>query len=517
MADILIVDDEVAICSAFSRFLQAGGHKTQVASSGEEALRLVETKMPDLVILDIRLPGLSGLEVLQRIKQQHEALPVVIVTAHGTMGNAIEAMQRGAFEYLVKPVDLARAREVVAQALASRMKSGEVEEHRTAAERPLLVGTSAPMQEVYKKIATAGMNDLSVLVEGESGTGKEQVALAIHVNSPRRSGQFVPINCGSLPDTLLESELFGHEEGAFTGAVRRKAGRVESADGGTLFLDEVAELSTAAQVKLLRFLETHRSTRLGSTEQIPVDVRVIAATNQPVERLIEEGRFRRDLYYRLNVLPIRLVPLRERLEDLPQLVAHFLDQVQASLPTAISPEALDALRRYPWPGNVRELRNAIEHAGVAARGRIIGIEHLPEHVSAPQLRQGPAGSRASSRHSCARNSQQPRRTARQLTMQFSPSLRSRCCARSYASPTAIRHSRHACYPSTAPHSARSSSSWATISITQRSLSAAKRGPSVGLGYCWGQCLRHFYMEMKMDDAGETPAIPGAGYGQGRPM
>ena len=389
MADILIVDDEASICAAFSRFLKTDGHQPRVASSGEDALRQVAESAPDLVILDIRLPGISGLEALRRIQHDHPRLPVIIITAHGTMQNAVEAMQQGAYEYLVKPVDLPRAREVVARALKASAGSREVEDLReVAAPGPLeriLVGGSTPMQEVYKRIGMAGLSDVGVLIQGESGTGKEQVAIGIHLNSSRRNGPFVPINCGSLPDTLLESELFGHEEGAFTGAVRRKIGRLQGANGGTLFLDEVGEMSTAAQVKLLRFLEDKKLQHLGGTEQITVDARVIAATNQPIAERVAEGSFREDLYYRLNVLSITLPPLRERLGDLPALVAHFLDQVPAHRRTGISPEAMAALRRYTWPGNVRELRNAIEHACVAARGRLVGVEHLPEHIFASPL------------------------------------------------------------------------------------------------------------------------------------
>ncbi|HUS58246.1 MAG TPA: sigma-54 dependent transcriptional regulator [Planctomycetota bacterium] len=385
MANILIVDDEVSICAAFSSFLKTDGHLPRVASSGEDALRQVAENPPDLVILDIRLPGITGLQALARMRKMQPALPVVIITAHGTMDNAVEAMQQGAYEYLVKPVDLAHAREVVARALSVSDRSREVESHRSnGSAGHLLVGASPAMQAVYKKIGMAGLSDAGVLIQGESGTGKELAAIAIHQNSLRRRGAFVPINCGSLPDTLLESELFGYEEGAFTGASKRKAGRIEEADGGTLFLDEIAEMSPAAQVKLLRFLEDKKLTRLGAVQAIAVDARVIAATNQPVAECVADGSFREDLYYRLNVLSIYLPPLRERLADLPALVAHFLDRFSGAARTDISPQALDALRGYAWPGNVRELRNAIEHAAVAARGRVIGIEHLPEHIFVTQ-------------------------------------------------------------------------------------------------------------------------------------
>jgi len=383
MPDILIVDDEVSICTAFSRFLTADSHRPRVASSGEEALRLIAERTPDLVILDIRLPGISGLDVLKQIQRSRPSLPVIIITAHGLMENAVEAMQHGAYEYLVKPVDLAKAREVIARALKAAASSGEVEQFRTvehAGMRRLLVGSSQAMQEIYKRIGMAGLSDAGVLIQGESGTGKELVAMAIHLNSPRRDEPFVPINCGSLPETLLESELFGHEEGAFTGAIRCKHGRIEAAAGGTLFLDEIAEMSPAAQVRLLRFLETKTLSRLGSTEQIAVDARVIAATNQPVNERVADGSFREDLFYRLNVLAISLPPLRDRLDDLPALVAHFLDQASGRRRADITPEALDALRNCTWPGNVRELRNAVDHAVVASRGRAIAVEHLPDCI-----------------------------------------------------------------------------------------------------------------------------------------
>lgn len=380
MALVLIVDDEPSVCWAFERLVRSLGHRGESAPSAEKALERLEVERPDLVLLDLRLPGMSGLEALQCFRDHDRNIPVVLITAHGSFDAAVEAMKSGAFDYLTKPVDLAQAEHVIARALERRQLSQEVEKLRAAVRErssvQTLVGQSACMQEVFKKIGTVCSSDATVLVTGESGTGKELVARAIHSRSGRATGPFEPVHCASLPESLLESELFGHERGAFTGALAQKAGRLARAHGGTVFLDEIGEIPPGAQVKLLRFLEDKTIQRLGGGDPIRLDVRLIAATNADLGAKVAARQYREDLYYRLNVLTIRLPALRERREDLPLLVAHFLEQEGASGIT-VSQEAMDLLCRYGWPGNVRELRNAIVHALVVCRGRTILPEHLP--------------------------------------------------------------------------------------------------------------------------------------------
>ncbi len=384
MARVLVIDDEPSVCWAFQQLLKRRGHEALAAGTAEQGLAMAAKERPDLVLLDVRLPGMDGLTALKKLHASSPDTPVVIITAHGTLETAVEAMKSGAFEYLTKPVDIAKAEEVIARALAPRSVSAEVSALRTEVAGKYgfhsLVGKTPEMQEVFKRIGTVCTSDATVLIAGESGTGKELVARAIHHNGPRADRPFEAVNCASLPATLLESELYGHEKGAFTGAIREKPGKFEVADGGTLFLDEIGEVPLALQVKLLRFLEDKRIVRVGGTQGITADVRIIAATNQDLEERIRAGAFREDLYYRLNVVAIALPPLRRRLEDLPILVAHFLETAGAR-EKEISDSTMEVLREYPWPGNVRELRNAVEHAVVVARGRSILPEHLPEHIT----------------------------------------------------------------------------------------------------------------------------------------
>jgi len=379
MARVLIIDDEPGICWALKKALEQAGHQAETAPTAEQGLPLARGK--DLVFLDIGLPGMNGLDALGKLQGQ----PVVVITAHGTVENAVEALRRGAYDYLVKPL---RAEEV--PALVDRaVKRTALEREVARLRRELgkgaspLKGATRVMQEVFKQIATVAMSDAPVLVLGESGTGKELVARTIHAASQRAAGPFEPIDCGALPETLLDSELYGHEKGAFTGAVERRRGRVELAHGGTLFLDEVGELSPAAQAKLLRFLAEGEIVRVGGAERQSVDVRLITATHRDLRRAVAEGTFREDLYYRLAVTELRLPPLRDRREDIPLLVAHFLEAL--AYPGAVSEEAMAVLGRHAWPGNVRELRNAVEAATVMARGGVI----LPEHVPG-SVRAGPA-------------------------------------------------------------------------------------------------------------------------------
>ncbi len=388
MAKVLVIDDEPGICQAFSKLLKGLGHEALVAPSAEQGLPAARREAPDLVLLDIRLPGMDGLAALEALKAEGFAAPVVILTAHGTLDTAVRALKLGAFDYLTKPVDLATAEAVISRALEKARLSQEVARlQREVAGRVApgrrLTGATPAMQEIFKTIAAVCASDVSVLIQGESGTGKELVAREIHANSPRASGPFEAVNCAAIPATLLESELYGHEKGAFTGAVRRQVGRFERAHGGTILLDEIGEIPPATQVKLLRFLEERAFERVGGDERVEVNLRILAATNQDLEAKIVQGAFREDLYYRLKVVTVDLPPLRERASDIPLLVARFLAEGPGAS-REISEEALGLLTRYRWPGNIRELRNAIEHAGVLARGAPIRPDHLPETVRHPE-------------------------------------------------------------------------------------------------------------------------------------
>jgi len=383
---ILVVDDEQAICWAFSQLLQPEGFQVLVTSSAEEGLELAAKERPDLTLLDIRLPGLSGLDALPKFNELLPDMPVLVMTAHGTMETAIEAIRRGAYNYLTKPVHNEDALQQIRNALKTTSLSREVAQLRKELDGSLslesLVGKSAAMQEVYKKIGAVALADSSVLITGESGTGKELVARAIHLYSGRAKKPFIAVNCASMPEPLLESELYGHVKGSFTGAHRDKPGKAEVADEGTLFLDEIGEMPLSIQAKLLRFIEQKRFERVGSTESIEVDVRILAATNRDLAGRIKLNQFREDLYYRLNVVSIDLPPLRARRDDIPLLVARFLGIPQNSgvRSPEVGQETMKLLLRYDWPGNVRELKNAIEHAVLLARGQPVQPEHLPAHV-----------------------------------------------------------------------------------------------------------------------------------------
>ena len=364
--------------------LAQAGHDVETVASGGDALAALGAGNFDVAMLDIRMPDLSGLDVLERIRATDNAVITIVVTAQNTMANAIEAMKRGAFNYLTKPFDLDEVRALVARAAemheltrtVARMRSeigGRYEPGVT------LVGTSAAIQEIFKTIGRVAKSDATVLIEGESGTGKELIARAVHSHSPRWSGPFVALNCSAVPRDLLESEIFGHERGAFTGASERRIGRFETAADGTLFLDEIGDMPVDLQVKLLRVLQEREFSRVGSTQVIKANARIIAATNQSLERAVREGRFREDLYFRLKVVPITVPPLRERRGDIPALIRHFLAKINAEMGTdiaAIAPEAEELLARHPWPGNVRELENCLLRAAVLAPGRTLTPEDL---------------------------------------------------------------------------------------------------------------------------------------------
>ncbi|MDA5109088.1 sigma-54 dependent transcriptional regulator [Brevibacillus thermoruber] len=392
---VLLVDDEANVRKALTTTLRRAGYETREASGGAEALELVRSFRPEVMLLDLRMPEPDGMETLRRLQQVDGPRPsVVMMTAYGSAADVMEAMKLGAFDYVQKPFDVARIKQVVARAVHQR----EPDEPAGAVRRPTeeltdqpgLVGLSPAMQEVYKLVGRVSTTKATVLIQGESGTGKELIARAIHANSPRAAKPMIPVNCGAIPETLLESELFGYERGAFTGAAGRKPGLFELADGGTLFLDEVGELSMPLQVKLLRVLQDRTLVRLGGVEPVPVDVRIIAATNRDLRELIRRGQFREDLFYRLHVVPIHMPPLRERKEDIPLLVQHFLAKYGRELGKEgcyLSPAALDVLMAYDWPGNVRQLENTIERALVLAGGSAI----LPEHVEVNPRENEPAG------------------------------------------------------------------------------------------------------------------------------
>jgi DNA-binding NtrC family response regulator len=382
MAKILAVDDEESIIWVFRKLVEGAGHSFLSAATAEKAIELVRAEAPDLVFMDVKLPGMDGLTALEELRRVAPRAKYVVITAHGSLDTAVRALKLGAIEYLSKPVDLDRARALIDLALKGVSVSREVEKLRGGpGGMGGIIGKSPVMQEVFKKVAAISGSDVNVLLVGESGTGKELLARAIHYNSSRVNGPFEAINCAAIPETLLESELYGHERGAFTGAVRQKPGKFEVASGGTVFLDEIGEIALLAQVKLLRFLEERRFERVGGTESVSVDVRILAATNQNLEERVREGRFREDLYFRLNVVKVEVPPLRERREDIPLLVATFLDVARGA---GITAEAMDVLKAYSWPGNVRELRNAIERGVVLARGGPIRPEHLPEGVLSPR-------------------------------------------------------------------------------------------------------------------------------------
>jgi len=389
MKTVLVIDDEEKICWALEQFLRDEGYKPVIANNAEEGLRKVETERPNIVILDVRLPDMNGLEVLEQIKLLNSNIHVIIITAFDFFETTIKAMQLDAFDFVAKPPDLDEMKKIIdravkAQELSKGLQPPEIE----SAEKYQLdkiVGKSNQMQEIYKLIGAITTNNVNVLIEGESGTGKELVSKTIHYNSPRKNKPFVAVNCGALPDTLLESELFGYEKGAFTDADAPKKGRFELADGGTLFLDEISTMTSALQVKLLRVLEAREFERLGGTKTIKVDVRIIAATNENLASLVQAGTFREDLYYRLKVISFNLPPLRERAADIPLLVNHFLAAANIELGKqlkGLGSRGMDLLLKYDWPGNVRELENAIKSAAVFSRSDVILIEHLPPEIIA---------------------------------------------------------------------------------------------------------------------------------------
>ena len=394
LATVLLVDDEPANLDSLERIFAREGYRTQRAETGTAALALLRDRPADVVLTDLMMPGMSGQELLRAVKAVAPDAEVVLMTAYGTVEAAVAAMKDGAYDFLTKPLKRHAVLKSVAQALEKRrlvLENKHLRARLAGVSSPI-VGQSAALRGTLDIIRQAAPSSATVLLLGESGTGKELFARALHEHSSRAQAPFVPINCAAIPETILESELFGYERGAFTGAVARKEGRIERAQGGTLFLDEIGELSPAVQVKLLRFLQEGEIERLGGTSTVRVDSRVVAATNRDLVAAVQAGKFREDLYYRLNVIQVVLPPLRERIEDIPLLADHFVARYAAKNGkqfSGITPAAMEALEAYTWPGNVRELENAIERAVVLSPGSEIDIDALPQPLQ--QAARGPRG------------------------------------------------------------------------------------------------------------------------------
>ena len=381
---LLIVDDEHSVRDSLMHWFRKDGYRVGTAANATLALQSMDEAAYDIVLLDIRMPGMDGMELLARIRAANPQVVVIMMTAFASVETAVRALKQGAFDYVTKPIDPDELSHLIGRAIKERNLEDENSHLRETvielSTADFIVGESPGMQRVMELIRQVAATDSTVLITGESGTGKELVARTIHANSTRKYFAIVPINCGAMPDSLLESELFGHERGAFTGAQFRRKGRLEMADGGTLFLDEIGTITPKMQVDLLRVLETSEFLRLGGSRPVKVDFRILCATNDSLQKLVAEGRFRHDLFYRINVFLIDLPPLRERREDIPALANHFLRKLGQQMnrrDCAISPEAMETLRHHPWPGNVRELANAIERALVVSQKGIIRPGDLP--------------------------------------------------------------------------------------------------------------------------------------------
>ena len=380
---ILIVDDQVNTCKSLQAILKKSGYRSEYTLKAEDALKRVQAEPFDIVITDIRMPGMDGMQLLEELKKVQPHLMVIMITGYATIKSAVEAIQKGAYDYLPKPftpdevrVIIERASERIRLESENILLRRELQSHRSFEN---IIGNSAPLQRVFEMVQKVAGGDSNILLTGETGTGKELVARAIHDRSRRREKTFQPINCGSLAEGILESELFGHVRGAFTGAVATRKGLIEVADGGTIFFDDIAETSPAFQVKLLRVIQEGEFMRVGDTQSIHVNIRIIAATNRDLEKAVERREFREDLYYRLKGIALHLPPLRERLDDIPLLAYHFLEKYRAGQPVErIDPQALKALQAYKWPGNVRELEHVIEYALSMSEGDMIKVTDLPE-------------------------------------------------------------------------------------------------------------------------------------------
>ncbi len=384
---ILVIDDEAAIRDSLRMTLEYEGYEFIGAATGQEGLALAEREAPDLVLLDVKMPGMDGLEVLDRLHAMNESLPIVVISGHGTISTAVEATKKGAFDFIEKPFASDRVLVSLRNALDQRQLRDENRTLKRAVElRHQMIGDSQALKQVTASILRAAPTNATVLITGESGVGKELVARTIHGNSKRSRERFIQVNCAAIPEELIESELFGHEKGSFTGATEKQVGKFEQADRGTIFLDEVGDMSPKTQAKVLRVLQEGEVERLGSARTIKVDVRVIAATNKNLEEEIEKGHFREDLYFRLAVIPIQVPPLRERPEDVPLLVRHYMDYFSREnnvRPKRITHAALEALQRYRWKGNIRELRNTVERLIIMTGADTIDVADLPDVVRSP--------------------------------------------------------------------------------------------------------------------------------------
>ena len=385
---ILVVDDEKIVRESLFHWFQEEGYQVETAEDGETALRIFDKNKYDLLLVDMKMPGMSGLELLTKVKEIDKDTIVILITAFASVPTAIKALKDGAYDYVTKPVDPDELEHLVKKALEQKSLRVENEQLKGSIDEIIkpdnLIGESSQMKKIYELIHTVAPADTTVMIRGESGTGKELVAKAIHINSRRKYFPIIPVNCGALAESILESELFGHEKGAFTGAQFKRKGKFEMADGGTIFLDEIGSVTPKMQVELLRVIESKQFSRVGGNQIIKSDFRVIIATNESLEDLVKQGKFREDLYYRLNVFSIIIPPLRERIGDIPVLAFYFLNNFCTAMNKNIkniSPEAMEFLCRYDWPGNVRELENAIERAVVVGKGDTIKVDDLPFHVS----------------------------------------------------------------------------------------------------------------------------------------
>ncbi len=388
---IFIVDDELAISKLLSYWVkEKWKYDIEVFSNGEDVLRRLNAK-PDLILLDIMLPGMNGIDILKRVKQFDENLPVIILSAQGSIEVAVEALKFGAFDYFPKPIDTQRLEPAIKNAIKSYDLTKEIENLRDNVKKEYsfdnIISADGRMQDVFKLVSKILNNDITVLIHGESGTGKELIARAIHYNGKRKDNPFIVVNCASIPRELLESELFGHERGSFTGAHQRKLGKFEIANGGTLFLDEVGELEMLLQAKLLRVIQEREFERVGGTELIKTDVRILSATNRDLKKAVDEKNFREDLFYRLNSFPINIPPLRQRRGDILVLAQHFLDTFNKKLGKNIkgfSKKAIKLIYEYSWPGNIREMENTVERCMIIAEKDIIDVDDLPQHIKASE-------------------------------------------------------------------------------------------------------------------------------------
>ncbi|HVU27957.1 MAG TPA: sigma-54 dependent transcriptional regulator [Verrucomicrobiae bacterium] len=388
MSKLLLIDDEEDVRYSFQRIFNSPEIELSVASSGEEGLKLIPKLKPDLVLMDVRMGGMNGLETLRKIRATDPKLLVILMTAYGTTQTAIEAMKLGAYDYLLKPFDAVKIKEIVGNALKAARDMKQVVSYQPLLESEDyelgIVGRSEPIQQVFKLIGQVAASDATALITGESGTGKELVARAIYHHSERNQQPFLAVNCAAIPEQLLESELFGHERGAFTGATMQRIGKFEQCNHGTIFLDEIGDMTPATQTKILRVLQSGTFERVGGNQPIQVDVRVIAATNKPLEAAVAAKQFREDLFYRLNVVRIPIPPLRDRREDIPLLVNYFLEKIgreQQQPPKSIASSVIKTMEKYHWPGNVRELENAIRRAHVMAKSNAILLTDLPPEIS----------------------------------------------------------------------------------------------------------------------------------------